>query len=187
MKLLDAISCFIFFIIFQFAASAQESARHELKIDITEVALLSLQTENGDDVNFETVQPEVAGQSIEIQQNEESGIWINYSSIVKTDQRRKVTASVVGDIPKGIVLKVKASENQGSGKGRLGEPLSWVTLKQGAVDVISNIGSCYTGRGVQNGHQITYKVELDDESDQYAYLAEGNTSLQILYTLTDDN
>ncbi|MDX8338296.1 hypothetical protein SLH46_03805 [Draconibacterium sp. IB214405] len=187
MKLLDAISCFLFFITFHVAVSAQESTKHALKIDVDEVALLSLQSENGDAVNFEAVQPRYAGQQIEIQQKEQSGIWINYSSIVKANQRRKVTASVVGDIPQGVVVKVMASENRGAGKGQLGEPVPWVTLKNGTVDVISNIGSCYTGRGIQNGHLISYKVELDDESDQYALLSENTTSLQIMYTLTDDN
>ncbi|WP_319592026.1 hypothetical protein [uncultured Draconibacterium sp.] len=187
MKLLDAISCFIFLCVFSVAASAQQSAKHELTIDVQEVALLSLQANNGNDISFSAVQPEVAGQQIQIAADQQSELWVNYSSIVKANQRRKVTATVVGEIPSGISVIVMASESRGDGHGKLGEPLSWVKLENAPVDIISNIGSCYTGRGTQNGHLLTYKIELNDQADQYAYLSQSETSLQILYTLTDDN
>lgn len=187
MKLLDTISCFLFLILFTVAANAQQSAKHDLTIDVQEVALLALQANNGDDINFSAIHPEVAGQQIKIAEDQQSELWVNYSSIVKANHRRKVTATVVGDIPGGIVLKVMASESRGEGRGKLGEPLSWVKLENTPVDIISNIGSCYTGRGTQNGHLLTYRIELEDQSDQYAYLSQSETSLQILYTLTDDN
>ncbi|KJF44498.1 hypothetical protein [Draconibacterium sediminis] len=187
MKLLDAISCLIFLVLFSLAASAQESISHQLGIDIPEVALLALQSENTTDVNLSALPPNTAGQQIKTNKEEQSGIWINYSSVVRKNQKRKVTATVVGEIPEGMVLKVMASESRGEGKGKLGESLSWVALRNGSVDVISDIGSCYTGRGAQNGHLLTYKIELDDDADQYAKLKQSETSLQILYTLTDDN
>ncbi len=187
MKLLDAISCFIFMVLFSLVAGAQESTSHKLEIDVSEVALLALQMEKGSDVNLNAAMPNTAGQQIQMNKEEPSGIWINYSSIVRADQKRKVTATVVGEIPQGMILKVMASESRGEGRGKLGESLSWVALKTGSVDVISNIGSCYTGHGVQNGHLLSYKIELEDNEDMYAKLKESETSLQILYTLTDDN
>ncbi|WP_297099470.1 hypothetical protein [uncultured Draconibacterium sp.] len=187
MKLLDAISCFLFLALFSLAAGAQESTSHNLGIDVPEVALLALQAENSSDLNLHATPPNTAGQQIKTNKEEQSGIWVNYSSIVRENHKRKVTATVVGEIPQGMTLKVKASESRGDGKGKLGESLSWVSLRNGSVDVISNIGSCYTGRGAQNGHLLSYKIELDDEADQYAKLKQSETSLQILYTLTDDN
>ncbi|HYQ56972.1 MAG TPA: hypothetical protein VEP89_06455 [Draconibacterium sp.] len=187
MKLLDAISCFILLALFSLAAGAQESTSHNLGIEVPEVALLALQSENSSDINLNATLPNTAGQQIKTNKEQQSGIWINYSSIVRENQKRKVTATVVGGIPQGMKLKVKASESRGEGKGKLGESLSWVALRNGSVDVISNIGSCYTGRGAQNGHMLTYKIELDDEAGQYAKLTHSETSLQILYTLTDDN
>lgn len=187
MKLLDAISCFIFLVLFSLAARAQESISHNMGIDVPEVALLALQTENSFEVSLNATLPNTAGQKIQMNKEKQSGVWINYSSIVRANQKRKVTATVVGEIPEGMILEVLASECRGKGKGKLGEPLSWVALKNGSVDVISNIGSCYTGSGVQNGHSLTYKIELDEDADQYAELTQSETSLQILYTLTDDN
>lgn len=170
-----------------FVATAQQNESHKLGIDIPEVALLALQSENGSGLNFNSALPNAASQNINMSGEEQSGIWINYSSIVRAGQKRKVTATVVGDIPPGVVLKVKASEGRGEGNGKLGEPLSWVIIKNVPVDVISNIGSCYTGRGVENGHMLSYKIEMDDQTDRYTSLVQSETSLQILYTLTDDN
>lgn len=187
MRLLDAISCIVFLLLFSLFSVAQNSAEHDLKIKVSEVALLALHEGGNQSISFEASSPNSAGQKVYLAKKNSPEIWLNYSSIVKSNQKRKVTATVIGEIPSGIVLKVLASESVGGGKGKLGEPVHWASLSNSAVDVISNIGSCYTGKGMQNGHLLSYDIELDDEENMYSQLAQSETSLQIIYTLTDDN
>ena len=94
---------------------------------------------------------------------------------------------VQGQIPKGFILKLQASESIGNGAGQLGLPLQKVTLNNQPVDIISQIGSCYTGNGVQNGHLLTYHLELEDPNTLYSQLSQEQSSINIVYTLTDDN
>ena len=94
---------------------------------------------------------------------------------------------IQGEIPKGIRVKLEASDVAGSGKGKTGQPTGVVTLSNEPSDVILNIGSCYTGKGLNNGHYLTYKMEFDEAADEYHQLASGQTSLNVIYTLTDHN
>ena len=187
MRLLDAISFMLILFLFSTVVEAQNSVKHDLNVDIREVALLALRFDGDGTIDFGSSTPGSAGQAINLASENTSEIWVNYSSIVERNKTRKVTATVLGEIPEGIELKVKASEYQGSGKGILGKPLDYVSLSNGSVDVISNIGSCFTGRGIQNGHMLTYSVELKEDHNAYDLLKEKKTSLQIIYTLTDDN
>lgn len=187
MRLLDAISFMLILLLFSAGAVAQNSVKHDLNVDIREVALLALRYDGDGTIDFASATPNSAGQAINLASENESEIWVNYSSIVELNKKRKVTATVLGEIPEGIELKVKASEYQGSGKGILGRPADYVSLSNGSVDVISNIGSCYTGQGIQNGHMLTYTVELKKDHSAYDLLKQKKASLQIIYTLTDDN
>ncbi|HKL34590.1 MAG TPA: hypothetical protein VJ919_18765, partial [Tangfeifania sp.] len=62
-----------------------------------------------------------------------------------------------------------------------------VVLSNQPSDVIVDIGSCYTGKGINNGHYLTYKLEKDKSSESYAMLNQQNTSVNVVYTLTDYN
>ncbi len=163
-------------------------ANHKIGIEIPEVALLGLVSDGATDINLNTLSPKEAGSSIDISNTQNKNIWINYSSILALkDHKRKIIAMVQGEIPKGIRLKLEASEAVGSGKGKTGESVGIVTLSNEPSDVILDIGSCYTGKGLNNGHHLTYKLEIDDSAEEYAQLTFGQTSLNVIYTLTDLN
>ena len=115
-----------------------------------------------------------------------SGVWVNYSSIVEKDKTRKVTVAIDKDVPSGVYLKVVASGFTGSGKGSLGQAGQKLTLKTQAQDIITKVGSCYTGDGAENGHNLAYSLELTGDAD-YAKLTEGNTEITVTYTLVDEN
>lgn len=187
MRLLDAISLFLILLLISLGSNAQSNIEHDINVSIPEVALLSLQTDGAGEVNFVTGASNVAGLEINIEKKEHPGIWINYSSVVSANQKRKVVASVLGEIPAGLVIKLKTSESRGKGLGRLGHGQKEIALGNSPVDVISGIGTCCTGAGVRNGHLLTYSLELDNSAEAYEQLAFSQSSLQILYTLTDDN
>ncbi len=187
MKLLDAISFFLFLIFISINSSAQSKAEHEINISIPEVALIALQSEGEDVINFMATAPDIAGQELQLQKSEQPGIWINYTSLVRANHKRKITATVQGEIPPGFEIVLKTSEGKGSGKGQLGSPLDEVTLSNIPVDVITGIGTCYTGQGTKNGHLLNYSLELINGGDLYNKIYQTESTLQIIYTLTDDN
>ncbi len=90
-------------------------------------------------------------------------------------------------MPEGVQLVVEASEAEGSGKGKLGRPNGIVTLSNQPTEIITDIGSCYTGKGVNNGHYLSYKIKYNESANSYASLNTGPTSVQVVYTLTDNN
>lgn len=189
MNLKVAITVLILFSLISLRSLAQENtATHKLNVEVPELALLGLVTEGDGTVGFRSGSTDQAGDELDLSNTNSNRIWINYSSIVsQTTPNRKVIASIQGEIPKGLTLKVKASEVSGSGKGSLGQSAGEVTLTNEPTDVIVGIGSCYTGNGVNNGHYITYKLENDPASDEYAMAAQQHTSLNVIYTLTDYN
>ncbi len=185
--MLDAISFFLFLIFVSLTSFAQTKAEHDINVNIPEVALVALHSESEDAINFMATAPNIAGQEVQLIENEHPGFWINYTSVVRNNQRRKVTATVQGEIPAGFEIVLQASEGRGNGKGQLGNPKNKVTLSNMPVDVITGIGTCYTGQGIQNGHLLSYSIGLINDNDLYSQIYQSESSLQIIYTLTDDN
>lgn len=167
------------------SAATDNNVSHKAEVSIPEVALLALQFEGNSNVEIMGTTT-TAGDKISVSEKSKTGVWVNYSSIAGNHQKRKITATVAGKIPEGIVLKVKADPYTGAGKGNVGTSTGLVQLSESPVDVISEIGSCYTGSGVQNGHLLSYQLELDE---QLFYKDSEDTAptLSIIYTLTDDN
>lgn len=185
----DLIYVLILIVLSTLSGLAQErSAEHQVKVKLPEVALLGLVAENSTDVSLMVNLPNEAGEVVKLNAVSKERIWVNYSSVVsKSVPARKVVAYVEGELPRGICLKVEASSFKGSGKGRLGKPAGIVTLSNEPADVIVDIGTCYTGKGIQNGHFLSYKLEQTDEETDLAMLEQQNLALNVVYTLTDYN
>ncbi len=181
----------LFFIIciLAIAVSQTNSASHKINIEVPEVALLALVSDNANNVNFESNSPVEAGAPINFSNIEQkNNIWINYSSISRDKNHfRKIVALLQGEVPQGIRLLVEASEASGAGNGHLGFSSGSVALSAQPTEIINNIGSCYTGKGANNGHLLKYKLEFDESSDSYSQLAQAGTSINVIYTLTDAN
>jgi len=109
--------------------------------------------------------------------------WINYTSIIETGSTNKVSVILSGTaVPVGTTLKVVAAAHAGTGDGTYGTPAATVTLSQTAQDLITTIGSCYTGTGNANGHQLTYTWSVNP--DAYAsVVAAGAADITATYTI----
>uniref|UniRef100_UPI00321696A7 hypothetical protein n=1 Tax=uncultured Draconibacterium sp. TaxID=1573823 RepID=UPI00321696A7 len=168
--------------------SQNSTVSHKISVDIPEVALLGLVAETQTEITLNAVAPDEAGNAVDFTSRSNQRIWINYSSIhSEVAQKRKVIAVVQGEIPKGVILKVEASEYSGIGKGKFGKSAGAVTLSNQPTDVIVDIGSCYTGKGVNNGHYLTYNLQQNASGANYAQLSQSQTAVNVLYTLTDYN
>jgi hypothetical protein len=167
-------------------AQDNNEARHRINLEIPEVALLSLISENGNNIRLQAISPTEAGSPIQNSNSQDENLWLNYSSIIiNKNHSRKIVAMVQGEIPDGVQIKLEASEATGIGKGKKGTPAGTVTLSNKPSEIIVGIGSCYTGKGINNGHYLTYKLEIDE--NQYSQLSNQIGALDIVYTLTDQN
>lgn len=190
MNYLQTILSLIFLVIVSSHAYSQgNSASHKLDVEIPEVALLGMVSSGQSTIDLKAISPVEAGSSIDFSDSrQEEMLWINYTSVIKNNShRRKIVALVQGEIPAGVQLKVEASEATGDGRGQRGSSMGIVTLSGQPSEIITNIGSCYTGTGANNGHFLTYKLDFDKSANNFAQLTRAQTTLSVVYTLTDLN
>lgn len=163
---------------------------HDVTINIPEVALLDIEPAASTAITLAPAAPTEAGDPIDFSGATDNSLWINYSSIVgsTTEPTRKVTVAITsGTVPGGMLLKVQAGADAGNGDGTVGSAAGQLTLSGSAQDLVTGIGSCYTNTPENNGHQLTYVLELDGTGGSYANLDfDDATTLTITYTLTDN-
>lgn len=197
-KLTLTIASFLLFfgISFSTYAADNNTDSHTLGIGITSHAMLKIVStgSNGTSISLTPNAPTAAGDGIDFADVINTDLWLNYSTIMShTDQTFSISAEITtSDIPSGISLFVNAATASGdSRRGTLGtgqgnKDLSVTSPGNGAV-VISGIGSCHTGVGVNKGSNLTYTAQFDDATDNYAALVQNDYSATITYTITADN
>ncbi len=187
MKFLSKVILEGIFVLIALSSFAQNSAEHNIDIRIPEVALLGLVADNGSALQIHAKSNNVAENSVSFtDETDVSSVWINYSSVKKAHSApRRITAFVQGDIPKGIKLKVSASAATPDGKGQLGQPKGNTVLGEQPTEIIGDIGSCYTGQGVQHGHNLVYSLDIDETEVELVALNSENVIFNIVYTLAD--
>lgn len=110
--------------------------------------------------------------------------WLFYSSIVEYGLTNYITAQIsLGSLPADVSLNVLVGADAGAGAGMTGTSLGQITLSPFPQNIITNIGSCYTGRGVNKGHQLTYTWE-NQESFNYSYYFESGNLIAVTFTIT---
>lgn len=175
-----------------FSATAQDDKDddHTVQITIPEVAILDLEGASGTSVVLAVQAPTEAGLAVDFSNAKDSSVWINYTSIVGsvTEASRKVTAKITnGSVPGGMLLKVTAAADAGNGDGNLGASAGQISLSGADQDFITGIGSCYTGDGANNGHNLYYSLELDPTAGSYANIDfDDATTLTVLYTISNN-
>lgn len=160
---------------------------HDINITIPEVALLDIEPSANTTISLGAIAPTEAGDPIDFSATTDNTLWINYSSIIgsTTEPSRKVTAKYSGTLPGGMLLKVNAAADAGNGAGNVGTPVGQITLTTSDQDFVTTIGSCYTNTPENNGHQLTYVLEVDPGN--YGDIDfDDATTLTVIYTLTDN-
>lgn len=176
-----------------FGANAQDDADdfHTVAVGVPEVFIVDLEVASGSKnitVGPAQASPAEAGAALDFTNSTDNSLWLNYSSIVENvTTTRNVTAAItVGTLPTGVTVAVFAGADAGSGDGNVGTTAGSVTLSGTAQNVVTGIGSCYTGTGATSGHNLTYTVALAAGAGSYGTLfTDNNTTLTVTYTITD--
>lgn len=115
-------------------------------------------------------------------------IWINYSSVVEVGSTNSIYASLnPGDLPAEVSIRLTPESYSGTGRGQFGLPTAPIILSTYPQACITNIGTCYTGTGINNGHALSFSWLLDPEYDPDRGSMEGlQIVAEIIYTIKTD-
>ena len=119
-----------------------------------------------------------------------SDMWVKITSVVPGNTHRELKAHISGTIPAGTTLTLLPSAaTTTNSAGNLGTPISSpITLTTTPQNIVTLIGSCYTGTGATDGYQLTYTWSLDNPSSNFGLLeANASSSITVYLTLTQSN
>jgi len=140
----------------------------------------------------------LAGSDIQLSFNQSKGaeqiispsnfgkIWLNYSSVVEGNSTNSIYVSLAsGNLPADVNIKLNVGQDVGAGSGKMGNPIKQVTLTNYPQAIITDIGSCYTGQGINKGHPLTYSWELSPNKDSDILTTEdiSNIEVGVVYTI----
>jgi len=132
-----------------------------------------------------TLSASVAGTPVASVSN--SDMYVKISSVVPGGTNRKITARVSGGtIPAGTRLTLLAAQSVNlNGGGRRGVVVATpVVLSATDQDLITGIGSCYTGTGYTDGYRLTYIWAPYLPATNYQLLQSTTTPAVITVVLT---
>ena len=184
------LSVIIATILFSFGVANAEGndtneASHGVKITIPTVALVDVEGTDGEAGTI-NLTPDVtsleAGSAVDFSDATDNSLWLNYTSIIASEQdERNITAEIDGTLPTGVSLNLSAG-GVSTGNGNLGASAGTIALTTNGKNLVTGIGSGYTESGYEKGHQLTYSLDMDNES--YAALASGTYNVTVTYTIT---
>jgi hypothetical protein len=162
------------------------TATHTVAINIPTVALVDVEDADGEATTI-NLAPDIsaleAGEAVDFSTANDNSLWLNYTSVVASEQTRNITASISGTLPSGISLKLQAG-GISTGNGARGNSAGQITLSENGQNVVTDIGSAYTESGENKGHQLTYVLDMNNNS--YAGLiAADNYNVTVTYTITE--
>lgn len=162
-----------------FEAIGQSVVTETVTITVEEVSMIRIYPSTTISLNLLA---SVAGESMSPKTH--SGTYLQLTSIAPAYENRRITALITyGQVPAGTLLKLTPSMST-SGAGTRGSVSSTITLnRSNNQQIISGIGSTYTGTASSNGYRLNYSWEVDPAN--YASLqATSAVSLLVTYTIS---
>lgn len=175
-----------FLLLFSVTAFSQwEEGQISVFFSVPEIALIDIESMTDNNVNFTILPSNESGGTPELRESSNESLWINYSSALENfSSSRSIVAEISnGDLPEGVLLFLKASSYSGIGRGQLGYPTEKINLTSQPKPIITDIGSCFTGDGINNGHLLSFSIEVNDYSRIHA---NEESAFTVLYTITDN-
>ena len=117
-----------------------------------------------------------------------ASLWLNYTSVVTAgapDNVRQINVKLTTALA-GVDIAVTPATPvfTGGTVASAGTSGAAVTLTTTAQDIVTGIGSVYTGDGINKGVNVSYGITAPAAS--FASLVAGTTAVTVTYTLTDN-
>ncbi len=165
-------------------AQGTATSNQELTMGIPEVLLINAVNDAGvtGAVSLELTAT-VAGNAIS---GGEGTSYAQVSSIIATGETRNITAAVTG-VPAGTALSVStAVPASGNQAGTLGTGTSDVSLVNSAAasNIVTGIGSCYTGTAAGDGYSLAWTWDAGAAGDYGSIVATVGATATVVLTIT---
>jgi hypothetical protein len=160
---------------------ASNTATATVTLGVTEVSLLKA-SENP--INLQLNQQE-AGMSIESSKSDSTARML-ISSVISTSSPRTMTARITGgSVPTGTRLDLVALQPNTNFVGGYGIFSAQITLDETDKPVLTDIASCYSGTGVEDGYPLKFTYALDVNPATYSAIrASSGTQVVVTFTLS---
>lgn len=173
-----------FTIPFNCVSQVNQVADQEVNMSIPALSLINFASDADQIITYSYSYLEKNNVEQVITPNAEDNTWLNYSSIVLEGTTSYITANISsGTLPADVTLKLVVSEELGYGSGSVGTPIGEIILTNYPQNIIVNIGSCFTGAGLNKGHKINFVWENPDSYD-YSLKYENGEVIAVTYTIT---
>ena len=163
---------------------SQSESIVNVRFSVPEIAVVDIEPELNNIAFSVDASSDPGGKPV-VQQVSGEPIWINYSSAIrKNGNKRSITAQISdSDVPDGISFYIDASPATAFGSTNQGISAGKVLISTMPKPIITGIGSCYTGDGVNMGHEIKYSIDISDFTKIETV---GDQVFTVLYTITDN-
>ncbi|MGQ9779876.1 MAG: hypothetical protein ACUVRM_08380, partial [Bacillota bacterium] len=160
--------------LFGVSEAVSDTATQSVTMTVNEIAVIDVA---GGNVTLTITAPTQGGAPPANPTN--NSTYLQYTSTVPTATTRKITAAfgATDAPPTGTSLKLSATVPAG-----MGTAAPQLTLSSTAGDLVTGIGSVYTGTGTTNGAQLNYTLSIDN----FSQLVVGESkTVTVTFTLTD--
>lgn len=182
-KLTNIILLLILFLMYSTPGFSQwDKANINVRFTVPEIAIVDIEPKINK-LEFNLQPSSEAGGEPEMKQKNGESLWINYSSAVNVNTRTIKAEIAQGAIPNGLSLFLEASPPSVFGSKNQGISTGRTNITYEPKPIISGIGSCFTGDGINMGHELKYSLEITDFSKIQSI---GSEEFTILYTITDN-
>lgn len=160
---------------------AQTTAVHTIGITVPAVMIMDLK--GGTSINLAFSAPTVPGEPV-VSSAQNSSLWLNYSYIqTSSSSKAKIQATISG-VPEGYTITVKPAAPSSDGSGDKGlQEANAVNLSTTPANIITNIGSSYTGGGLEKGHNLLYTATFSAYNKLITSTSELAT---VTYTISEN-
>jgi len=110
--------------------------------------------------------------------------YLQYTSIVPNGETRTIQAALSSAAPSGMEVRLSTGATQGTGAVGTAQytsaGASAALLSTTPTDMVTGIGTGYTGDGATDGLLLTYELAMNGDIDQ---INSGTQSLEVTFTL----
>lgn len=183
-KIIPTVTVILLMFISNKAFPQWEEGRINVIFSVPEIALIDIESNSTGYIHFTVTSTGISGEIPRIAESTGEQLWINYSSAMSQPNRsRTIVAEILQPLPDGLSMFLEASAYQGTGKGRLGTTSGKINLSRQPQPIISGMGNCYTGDGINNGHSLAFSIEI---TDYEKIKARNESEFTVVYTITDN-
>lgn len=146
---------FILFLPVELVFSQDNIVQMPVKVSIPSVSLVSFagSTKQLKDIRNKGTEQTITPSTLDT-------TWLNYSSIIDGNSTNSICVNInSGYLPAEVVVKLNVGEDVGAGAGTMGKSTGQISLTEYPQAIVTDIGTCYTGQGINKGHQLTYSWE----------------------------